>query len=253
MLDLGWVWAALGLAIGGVLKGATGAGAPIVAVPVLALFYNVPLAIATLLFPSLFSNAWQMWRYRAASLSRRRFLSVFALAAICGAVVGSVLLVLLEPDYLLLGVSSIVYLYIVFRIAHPQWALPPRVANMLVVPVGFVGGVLQGAAGISAPVSITFLTSMRMTREEFIVSISTFFFAMTVVQIPVLAGLGVLTWERTGLSLLACLPLFGAMPLGAFLARHLSREVFDKVMLGVLAIMATRLVLEALLALIAAP
>ena len=34
--------------------------------------------------------------------------------------------------------------------------------------VGFVGGTLQGAAGISAPVSITFLNAIKLPRLTFI-------------------------------------------------------------------------------------
>ena len=239
---VGLLWAAL--ALGGILKGATGAGAPIVAVPLLSVLYNVPLAIVTLLLPSLFSNAWQAWRFRSAVPSAA-FVVALAVASVVGVTVGSFLLVYLPSDYLLATVSGSVFLYIAVRLAHPQWVLPRQVAGAIVVPVGFVGGVLQGAAGISAPVSITFLNAMRMRREEFIATISTFFFAMSLVQIPVLVGLGVMDVQRSLLSLAACVPLFGAMPVGAALARRISREAFDRIMLAILAVMALRLIFEA--------
>ena len=244
MDDYGWVLGALALFMGGVLKGATGAGAPIVAVPLLSVLYNVPFAIVTLLLPSLFSNAWQMWHYRR-EVQSRAFVAAWSLAAVVGVTAGSFLLVYLPSDYLLATVSGSVFLYIAFRLAHPQWVLPRPIANLIVVPAGALGGILQGAAGISAPVSITFLSAMRMRREEFMATISTFFFAMTVVQVPVLAGLGVMNLERSLISLAACLPLFGAMPVGAALARRISREGFEKIMLAILAVMALRLIFEA--------
>lgn len=245
MHDFGWAWGALALIVGGILKGATGAGAPIVAVPILAIIVDVPFAIATLVLPSLFTNIWQAWRFRGAMTSPA-FLAAFAIAAAFGATAGSILLVMLPSEFLLMAVSSVVFLYIGFRIVHPGWILSRRVANLMVAPIGFAGGVLQGAAGVSAPISITFLNAMRLSREEFIVTISTFFLTMSAVQVPVLAGLGVLTFDRALISLLACLPLFGAMPIGAALARHISRETFDKIMLAVLAVMATRLIAEAI-------
>src|SRR3546814_4921733 len=52
----GLVLGALALALGGVLKGATGAGSPLFAVPLLAMLYDVPLAVAIFTLPSLFSN-----------------------------------------------------------------------------------------------------------------------------------------------------------------------------------------------------
>tara|TARA_B100000768_G_scaffold167934_1_gene172399 strand:- start:1123 stop:1581 length:459 start_codon:yes stop_codon:yes gene_type:complete len=39
---------------GGVLKGATGAGAPIIAIPIISLLYNVPKAVAAFTIPSFF-------------------------------------------------------------------------------------------------------------------------------------------------------------------------------------------------------
>ena len=54
----------LSLGLGGILKGATGAGAPLVAVPALALLFDVPTAIAIFSLPNLLSNAWQGWSFR---------------------------------------------------------------------------------------------------------------------------------------------------------------------------------------------
>lgn len=243
MSDYGWLLGAVGLMIGGVLKGATGAGAPIVAVPVLALAYNVPLAVATLTFPSLFANIWQIARFRD-SLHPVSFIVVLSGTAALGALVGSWLLVLLPPTTLMLAVSLAVYVYIAFRLMRPSWQLDHRIAFRLAAPLGFLGGILQGAAGLSAPVSLTFLNAMRLDRPRFIAVVSVFFFTMTLVQIPALAYLGVLTLERAGLSLLACLPLFGAMPVGAWLAKRWSKDAFDKVMLAMLALVATRLIVE---------
>ena len=53
--------AALAFACGGILKGAIGAGAPVIAVPILALLYDVPLAVALFTLPNLLSNSWQGW------------------------------------------------------------------------------------------------------------------------------------------------------------------------------------------------
>ena len=40
--------------------------------------------------------------------------------------------------------------------------------------MGAGGGVLQGSAGLSAPVSITFLNSMKLERNQFIPTISVY-------------------------------------------------------------------------------
>lgn len=241
----GLILGALGLALGGVLKGATGAGAPIVAVPLLAMLYDVPLAVALFTLPNLFSNIWQGWRFRAHQVGPALTWG-FALAGAAGAGLGSFMLVSLSSDLLLLCVAGAVFLYIAFRLARPHWVLDLAIATRLAGPVGFAGGVLQGAAGISAPVSITFLNAARLERPAFIATIAVFFTAMAVVQIPLLMVWDVLTPLRLLLSALAILPLIAAMPLGAFLARRLSKVFFDRLILVLLAVIAARLVLSAL-------
>ena len=58
------------LALGGILKGATGAGAPILAVPALAMLFDVQFAVAIMVMPNLLTNAWQAWRFRHHVTSR---------------------------------------------------------------------------------------------------------------------------------------------------------------------------------------
>lgn len=241
----GLVLGALALALGGVLKGATGAGSPLFAVPLLAMLYDVPLAVAIFTLPSLFSNIWQGWRFRAHRVGPT-LTWVFALAGAAGAAVGSLVLISLPSDMLLLGVAGAVFLYIAFRLARPDWVLDLGIATRLAVPAGFAGGLLQGAAGISAPVSITFLNAMRIERSAFIATISVFFVAMSATQVPLLVGWGVLTPFRLLLSVAAILPLAAGMPLGAMLAKRFSKEFFDRVILAVLALVAARLVLNAI-------
>lgn len=237
--------AATGIALGGMLKGATGAGAPIVGVPVLAVVFGVPAAVAIFAVLNLFSNSWQAWAYSEA-LGTRRFAMRFAVAGALGAAAGSVLLAALPTDALLACLSAIVFLYIGLRVARPDWQIARPLAQRLAVPVGLVGGLMQGAGGISAPVSVTFLNAIRLDRPEFIATISVFFFTMSILQIPALSALGILTWERTGLAVLAAVPLFAAMPLGNWAARHISRVTFDRVILGLLAVVALQLAYTAL-------
>lgn len=240
------LWTFLALLLGGILKGATGAGAPIIAVPVMAILVNVPFAIAILSVPNLVSNLWQGWQHRADHLDLR-FTVKFALAGASGAALGTYMLANLPDEALLVGVAISVFAYIAFRLARPHWVLPFAAAQRLALPVGTVAGMLQGAAGVSAPVSITFLNALRTDRSAFVATISAFFAAMAVVQIPLLTLYGFLTWERFLWSCVAIVPLAAGMPIGAALARRISKEIFDKVILALLALVALRLLSDAVL------
>jgi len=234
-----------GIALGGFLKGATGAGAPVIGVPILAVVFGVPKAVAIFSVLNLCSNVWQAWSYRSA-LGSLRFVRVFALAGAIGAAVGSVVLASLPTEALMGGLALIVFLYIGLRVARPSWKVDRARGERVAGAAGFIGGFMQGAGGISAPVSVTYLNSMRLERREFIATISVFFFTMSILQIPSLAALGIMTWERVGLALLAAIPMFAAMPLGEWAAKHVSQATFDKLILLLLAVVALQLAYTAL-------
>ncbi len=245
-MDYGLIYIIIGFALGGVLKGATGAGAPIIAVPVIALFYDVPLAVAIFIVPNFLANIWQIKSHYADRLPGS-FVAKFAGAGTLGAAFGTMMLVSLSGETLKLVVAIAMLLYIGFRLLRPDWALSYRIGSMLSLPVGGLAGLMQGATGISAPISITFLNAMKLERGQFIFTISVFFITMLAVQIPILYHYGVLTFERLLMSCGSAAVLLAFMPVGTLLARRFSRQTFDRVILGVLMILALRLCAEALL------
>lgn len=233
------------LALGGIVKGATGAGAPVVAVPVIAAFYDVRLGVMIMAAPNLMTNSWQIWKFRA-HLIPGAFTWMFAGGAALGCIAGTFLLATLPESVLMLMVAIAVTAYIALRLLRPDFKLSKTRARTILWPVALVSGVLQGAAGISAPTSISYLNAMRLARPTFIATISACFIAMATVQVPTLFATGLLTLPLLTLSILAVLPLFLFMPLGGWLARHLSPEGFDKLVLALLSVLAARLFYAAL-------
>ena len=232
------------LALGGILKGATGMGTPVIAVPALAAYFDVPFAIAILVVPNLATNGWQIFQHRAEHRNLP-FLKRFVAAGCIGALIGTWLLIELPGNVLSLWLAAIVVLYIGLRLVHPAWQVTARQALAAAPPIGLLSGILQGSTGISAPVSVTFLSAMQMPRPQFIISVSSLFIGFFAVQAPSLAVSGILTWERLLLSALAVVPIGAAMPVGAWLARRLSPPTFDRLVLAFLAAMAAKLSYDA--------
>ena len=230
----------LAFAAGGIVKGATGAGAPLFAVPLMATLRDVPFAVAVFVLPNVVPNLWQYWLYRGAVTSRR-FTWTFAVAGGVGAGLGTIALAGLDSRTLHLAVGLILAAYVVFRLLNPAWRLARGTADRAVAPVGLVAGVLQGATGLSTPASITFLNAVGMERREFAATASLFFIGLGVVQLPAQLAYGIMTADRFAYSALALIPLLGLMPAGAWIGARLSREVFDRVVLALLAILSVRL------------
>ena len=228
-------------ALGGILKGATGAGAPIITIPVIAAFYDVRIAVIIMVIPNLLTNIGQLYQFRKTILPS--FFTVsFALGGGIGAFLGTILLVSLPIKILTLSVAIIVIIYILLKIAVPSWKLVYGKAKKLVFIIGAGGGILQGSAGLSAPISITFLNSMKLERNQFIPTISVYFGVMSIFQMPTLYYYDFLNIEIIIVSIMSTIVLMCFMPLGSWIAKSISKEIFDKVTLILLGFIALRII-----------
>ena len=228
-------------ALGGILKGATGAGAPIITIPVIAAFYDVRIAVIIMVIPNLLTNIGQLYQFRKTILPSFFTIS-FALGGGIGAFLGTILLVSLPIKILSLSVAIIVIIYILLKIAVPSWKLVYGKAKKLVFIMGAGGGILQGSAGLSAPISITFLNSMKLERNQFIPTISVYFGVMSIFQMPTLYYYDFLNLEIIIVSVMSTIVLMCFMPLGSWIAKSISKETFDKVTLILLGFIALRII-----------
>lgn len=235
----------LAFALGGLLKGATGAGAPVIIVPVIALFFDVPTAVVMFAIPNLLTNIWQGWAYRRDILPGP-FAWLFGLGGFAGALIGTLILVQAAPDALSLVMAAVVFCYVAFRLSRPDWRLDVGLATRIVLPVGLVAGTLQGSTGISAPVSITFVNAMRLARPVFMGVMSIYFMALALAQIPLMVWFGLMDWTLALLGMAAVIPMTAAMPVGAWLGRRIPAHVFDKLILSLLSVIALKLIWESL-------
>ena len=231
----------IAFALGGILKGATGAGAPIVIIPVIAAFYDVRIAVIIMVIPNLLTNIGQLYQFRKTILPRFFTIS-FALGGGIGAFLGTILLVSLPIKILTLSVACIVIVYIILKLAVPSWKLNYTKAKKLVFLMGAGGGILQGSAGLSAPISITFLNSMKLDRNQFIPTISVYFGVMSIFQMPTLYYYDFLNRETIILSCVSTMVLMAFMPLGSWIAKSVSKESFDKITLILLGFIALRII-----------
>ena len=231
----------IAFALGGILKGATGAGAPIVTIPVIAAFYDVRVAVIIMVIPNLLTNIGQIYQFRKTILPS--FFTVsFAIGGGIGAFVGTILLANLSIKILTLSVAFIVIIYIFLKLIVPSWKLMYEKATKLVFILGAVGGVLQGTAGLSAPISITFLNAMKLERNQFIPTISVYFGVMSIFQMPTLYYYDFLNFEIIIASLVSTIVLLSFMPIGSWIAKSVSKEKFDKITLILLAFIAVRII-----------
>ena len=220
------------LAGGGLVKGATGMGLPLVALPVLAAAFGLTHAIGLMVVPVLFSNIWQVVRLRASRTAPGLgFMPLFLVGVAVGVVAGTWLLKTLPERLLVVALGVMLVGYVVLRLARPSMTIGPAVARRAGLPVEAAAGILNGATGISAPVGVTFIHWMKLDRDAHVFAVSAMFLIMGAVQLPAMFAAGLMEpwWLVEGL--LALIPIVLFMPLGRMVALRMSREAFDRLVL----------------------
>ena len=141
---------ALAVILGSLVKGTTGLGLPLTAVPVIAFFVGVQDAVVIMAAPTAVSNAMLVREYRR-ELRFVRGLPSFAGLGAIGAVTGAWLLPRINDRLLFLLLALLLSGFLGWRFssADPRWS--PRIQKWGRIPVALTCGVAQGATGISGP------------------------------------------------------------------------------------------------------
>jgi len=235
----------IGLLLGGVVKGTTGVGTPLIAIPVIAALYDVRVAVVLMVIPNFWTNIWQIFKYKENNI-HPSFNRNLAVSGFIGAGIGTALLAFLPLSLLSLLISLVVFFYIALRLIRPDFVLPFETANRIVSICGTSGGLLQGALGLSAPIVITFLHAAKFPRATFILTASTFFATMSVIQLPMQVWLGLMTWKLSLLGTLAIIPIMIGLQIGEYIGKRSNPESFDKMILILLAALGFKMLFDAI-------
>ncbi|MFO6465143.1 sulfite exporter TauE/SafE family protein [Jannaschia sp. KMU-145] len=138
-----------GAALGGFINGLAGFGTALFALGFWLQIMPPVQAVAIVVVMSVVSGLQGVWLVRRAMMSQRRRLARFLLPALPGIPLGVAALSVLSADVLKAVIAGFMLLYggfFGFRAALPKFERPTPVGDMA---VGFLGGVLGGAASLS--------------------------------------------------------------------------------------------------------
>jgi uncharacterized membrane protein YfcA len=239
-----WMLVAVALGLGAMVKGATGMGLPMTALPILATAFDLPRAASIVIVPVVVTNVWQMAQNRASS-AETGFLTPMLGAGLFGMFAGTSLMASLPKDAMSLTLGLVVAGYIALRLSRP---LPPlgQVTGRRLAPfVGFLAGGMQGATGLSGPVGVPFIHAMRLSRGAHLFAVSAMFLLFSVAQFVALWMAGLLDWGGVIEGTAGLVPVALMMPVGSFVGSRFTRRAFDAATLSLLAVIAVTLILSA--------
>jgi hypothetical protein len=233
------------LAVGGFVKGVTGTGLPMLAIPVMSLFLGVERAVIIMSIPGVVSNVWLVVEHSSAARESRD-LPMLVGTGIVGTVAGTMLLTSTDGRWLSLGLAALIVAYVVLRVRRPHATLSPSTSAWLSPPVGLASGGLQGATGVSGPLLSTYLHSFGIPPSAYVFSVSTLFLIFSAVQVVTLIALGSYSATLLVLGALAILPVAAMLPLGSRLSKRMPADTFSHLIMGTLVVAAAALVWKAL-------
>jgi len=231
------------ISLGALLKGMTGLGLPLFAVPALAVITSVEEAVVLMVFPSLGSNLWLVVSHRQYRHLLREHLP-FLLSGFVGGFLGTGILLLVSDRGLKLLLAIWLGLYLVSYFLKPA-ALALFGANRKAgLPLGLAAGTIQGATGISAQVVAPYFHARGLVREAYAFAVAFTFLLFTIAQFTAMANTDLLTPERVKLSLLALVPALLFTRVGISLSGRISVTVFNRILLAVFVAMELKLIVD---------
>lgn len=181
-----------------VLRGFTGFGFSLAAVPLLGLFMSptqaVPIAIGLQLLGSLLDFR------RASKACDWRSLRWLMIGALVGSPLGTVILSEIPASVSRLAISSITLLAVlVLGRGFALPAMPPRPITSL---TGFVSGLFNGLAAMPGPPAVAYYMSVPLPRTAIRASLLVFFLMTSITATISSLLIGLMTVQTIGLSLL---------------------------------------------------
>lgn len=112
--------------------------------------------------------------------------------------------------------------------------------------LGFAGGTIQGATGISAQIVAPYYHGRALVPAAYAFLVTFTFLLFSAAQMTTAVGTSLLTPERLQLSLVALVPTLIFTRIGISLAGAMSQEVFNKILLVAFCLMEIKLVFDVL-------
>ncbi|MFK7746414.1 MAG: sulfite exporter TauE/SafE family protein [Roseobacter sp.] len=222
----------LGAVAGGFINGFSGTGTALFALGFYLVVLDPITAVAVVALMAVLAGLQGIWVVRHAIMAHPRRPLGFIIPALIGIPIGLALLTVMNTGALRLTTAMVLIVYggyFSFRTSLPSFTRPTPYIDR---GVGFIGGVLGGAAGISGAIPAMWLSMRSWPKAEIRAIMQSFNITVLVTTVFLLFLKG--AYDATALSALIVTIPCGliAAQIGIFVFRRLSDELFRRVLIG---------------------
>lgn len=240
----GLPWAVLAMTFAGFVKGATGFGLPLLAVPALANILGPKMAVIIMSIPTLLAGVGMAIQTRSweviGAMGPLRWLIV---TLVIGTVVGANLLAFLDTTVIGVAVGLTAMAFTVIALSGREIDIREQAGRWTPL-LGSFAGILNGTTNISGPLVAIYLRCLQLDKRTFISAINLLFTCTGLVQIFAYLQLGLYTSESLTLSLSACVPILIGIVVGLRANFLMGQKLFDRAVLVLIFVSGLRLLLS---------
>ena len=235
------------------IKGWSGFGTNLIAMPILASVLGYPLDVSVTIVVSvnIFMNVAILLENKKFNIKSLEHIKVLVFFGVVFTFVGALLLKSPDnADALKVIAGCIIVLTAIYRILITFFTITFEInekhLHHYFIPVGIISGFFNGIAGLGGLPVLILLSNSSMKRDTFRTTIVSYFLVMNIVAIIGYLLAGTFT-TFVGISIgLMIIPSILFCLLGVWLSRRVSDKLFSRVMLFVLLFMGLNLIINGL-------
>ncbi|KAG8153632.1 sulfite exporter TauE/SafE family protein [Burkholderia catarinensis] len=227
-LDLAGI--AVALLLGGMAKGITGIGVPLIAMPILSQFLPIRHAVLLLSMPIILGNIPQALEGGQVLATARKIAAPIA-GTVIGNIVGVAILLSLNPGHAQAASGALLIVAATLMLAAPKLNLPDAWRKPVGFALGFGAALMESIASVPGPLLATYLISSGATGREFTKQIAIILVVSIVTLITTFSGAAHASAADLAISAAASLPALAGMWLVRPLRDKMSPRIFRMVVL----------------------
>ena len=228
----------------GLVHGTLGLGFPMVATPMLAVFFDVRVAILITLLPTVAVNIASIWHHRNSLSRTRKFLPLSGFVLV-GSLLGAAILTSVDPTVFRPVLAGLILLYLWGSHAGRMprhWLEANNLLGMAIF--GTLAGIFAGVTNVMVAVLIMYLLALEIPRATTVGVLNACFLIGKAAQIAVLAAAGLvgatLLYETAPLAVVAV----AALSFGQHLSKRIAVDTYRRALRLLLSVLAAVLIAQ---------
>ena len=222
--------------VGSGLKAVGGFGFATLTTPTVAIFWDVPTAIAVISIPTLCTSLMNAWRTRAAvHEGLRPFIPFFSMSLV-GLGVGLTILLNTDPRLMKFILGAFLICQIIWQWMQPEKSAPEDSLKRS-LGMGAIAGLMLGAINIPSHVIASYLTGMKISKERYLFVLSASQVVLRVAAIASIAAAGYIDETALWLILVLTAPVLLGFFVGTKIYHIFTDQLFFRIVTIILFIM----------------